>query len=56
MGIQAPLPVRADHADGNMSAQVNYWLVQQGALRVCDNSRISLAPRGGTGRRNPVPP
>lgn len=25
----APLPVRADHADGNMPLQVNYWLVEE---------------------------
>ena len=27
------LPVRADHADGNMRDQVNYWLVEEGELR-----------------------
>ena len=50
------LPVRADHADGNMPGQVNYWLVEEGALRVCDSRRISLAHTEHTGRRNPAPP
>ena len=48
--------VRGDHADGNMTAQVNYWLVEEGALRVCDSRRISLAHTEHTGRRNPAPP
>ena len=55
-GYTASFPVRADHADGNMPRQVNYWLVEEGALRVCDNSRISLAHPKHTGRRNPAPP
>src|SRR3990172_9142761 len=33
-------PTQADHSDGNMPGQVNYWLVQDGQLRVCDHSSL----------------
>ena len=33
-------PARADHSDGNMPGEVNYWLVDEGELRVCDNSSL----------------
>ena len=38
--------VRADHADGNIydcdgvPCSVNYWLVEEGELRVCDSSEL----------------
>ena len=43
--------MRADHADGNIRTcgsvpcSVNYWLVEEGALRVCDSSNIVTCAR-----------
>ena len=42
---QQTILTRADHADGNIfdcdgvPCSVNYWLVEEGELRVCDDSR-----------------
>jgi len=48
---QHATPARADHEDGNIfpcgpvPCSVNYWLVEAGQIRVCDNSPIVTTSR-----------
>jgi hypothetical protein len=37
-------PVHGDHwSQSNISNHVNYWVVEEGQLRVCDNSALGHA-------------